>query len=84
MVKNIDNNVKESMKKVGEILNQEFPYSKVIYSHEKVDGHYHVNLEFIKPDDINKFIEIARRSIQKYGLGIDVPVRMRYKKISEN
>ena len=76
--------VKESMKKVGKILSQEFPYSKIIYSRKMVDGHYHVHLDFIKPDDVNKFIEIAHRSIQIYGLGIDVPVRMRYKKISEN
>jgi len=84
MVSNIDNNVKESMKKIGEILSQEFPYSKIIYSRKKVDGHYNVHLEFIKPDDVNKFIEVAHRSIKIYGLGIDVPVRMRYKKISEN
>ena len=49
-----------------------------------INGNFHIRLDYIKPNDVNKFIEVAEDSIKRYGIGIDVPVLMRYRKISEN
>jgi len=76
--------VKHSMEKMGEILKKEFPYSTVVFDHKKKDGHYYVHLDHIRPHDVDKFIEVAYDTSKKHGIGIDIPVLMRYKKISEN
>ena len=76
--------VRDSMDKIGKILKREFPYSNIILDHKKRDGHYYVHMDRIRPDDVDKFIEIAFDSSKLHGIGVDIPVLMRYKKIEEN
>jgi hypothetical protein len=76
--------VKDSMEKIGKIFKREFPYSEIIFDHKKVNGHYYVHLDRIKPDDVDKFIEVSFDSSKLHGIGVDIPILMRYKKIEEN
>lgn len=76
--------VKDSMEKMGKILQKEFPYTKIIFDHRKKNGHYHVHLEHIRPDDVDKFIELSFDISRLHGIGANIPVLMRYKKIEES
>ena len=76
-------NPKESLEKISKTLKSEFPYAKVTKRTTKKDGYYNVSLNHITSDDVNKFIDVVCDVSHKHGIGIGVPVMIRYKKIEE-
>jgi hypothetical protein len=74
---------KDSMKKISEILKKEFPYTQILHDTTPVDGFYNISLEHIKSEDVDKFISVLHDSSSKHGIGVGLPILIRYNKIFE-
>ena len=81
-MKTLKNNIeKQNVNEIVSVFKKEFPYSKIKNTVTKRNGYYNVYLDCIHDSDVNKFITVMFESSCKFGIGIGIPVRIRYKKI---
>jgi len=77
------NIAKDSLEKISATLKKEFPYTKVLKNTIKKDGYYNVSLDHIRASDIDKFIKIVYDTSHRHGVGVGIPIMIRYHKIVE-